>query len=119
MMNRLGFHPKWINWIKACLSSATVSILVNESPTKEFKPRRGLRQGDSLAPFLFIIAAEGLASLVRETSRIQILKGVKVGHKSVEVNLLQFADDTFFCQLQIHSVLAIKAMLRSFEVVSV
>jgi len=119
MMNRLGFRPKWINWIKACLSSSTVSVLVNGSPTKEFKPRRGLRQGDPLAPFLFIIVAEGLAGLVREASRIGILEGVKVGNKSVEVNLLQFADDTlFFCQPQMQCVLAIKAILRSFEVVS-
>jgi len=109
----------WINWIKACLSSATMSLLANGSPTKEFKPRRELRQDDPLAPFLFIVAAEGLAGLVREASRIQILERVKVGHKSVEVNFLQFADDTlFFCQPQIHSVLEIKAILQSFEVVS-
>jgi len=101
MMNRLGFRPKWINWIKAWHSSATILVLVNGSPTKGFKPRRGLRQSDPLAPFLFIIVAKGLAGLVREASRIGILEGVKVRNKSVEVNLLQFANDMFFCQPQI------------------
>jgi len=40
MIGRSGFHNKWINWIKMCLSLATISVLVNSSPTKEFKPRR-------------------------------------------------------------------------------
>ena len=41
MMGRLGFSPIWIKWIKACLESASVSVLVNGSPTEEFKPKRG------------------------------------------------------------------------------
>ena len=44
MLQRLGFHHKWIVWIRGCLESASVSVLVNGSPTKEFKPTRGLRQ---------------------------------------------------------------------------
>jgi len=45
MLDRLGFSPIWIKWIKACLESASVSVLVNGSPTEEFKPKRGLRHG--------------------------------------------------------------------------
>ena len=47
-------------WIKGCLASATVFVLVNGSPTEEFYPSRGLRQGDPLAHFLFIVVVEGL-----------------------------------------------------------
>ncbi|XP_068487036.1 uncharacterized protein [Phaseolus vulgaris] len=61
----MGFHSKWISWIRGCMESATISVLVNGSPTEEFKPSRGLRQGDPLAPFLFVVVAEGLAGLVR------------------------------------------------------
>ena len=47
----LDFNIKWINWIKVYLSSATILVLVNGSPTKKFKLRRGLRQDHPLAPF--------------------------------------------------------------------
>jgi len=87
-MGRLGFHHKWISWIKACLSFATVSVLVNGSPTKEFKLRKGLRQGDPLALLLFIIATKGLVSLVWQASKNGILEGVRVGYKNVKVKLL-------------------------------
>jgi len=43
MMGRLEFYGKWIQWIKVCLESVTIPVLVNSSPTKEFKPSRGLR----------------------------------------------------------------------------
>lgn len=46
MMEIMGFSNKWINWIKECLESATISILVIGSPTKEFIPLKGLRQGE-------------------------------------------------------------------------
>jgi len=62
---------------------------------------------------------EGLAVLVREASRVGILEGVYVGKKEVEVKFLQFADDTiFFCQPKYECMVAIKAILRSFDIVS-
>jgi len=78
------------------LESASVSVLVNGSPTKEFKPTRGRRQGDPLTPFLFIIIAEGLARLVRQVVKCNLFKGVKVGRLEVDSCMLQFADDILF-----------------------
>jgi len=119
MMKRLGFNNKWILWIKSCIESATVLVLVNGSPTKQFKMKKGLRQGDPLAPFLFIIVVEGLAGLVRAALSKGFLEGIKVGYKGVEINLLQFADDTlFFCQPNLKTIFTIKVVLRCFEIVS-
>jgi len=119
MMGRMGFCDKWMKWIKTCPSFETISVLVNGNSTKDFRPKGGLRQGDPLEPFLFLIVAEGLAGLVREASRLGVLEGLKVGHKHVDVKLLQFADDTlFFCQPKLNSILAIKTVLHCFEITS-
>ena len=82
MMKRLGFCPRWICWIEGCLKSASVSVLVNGSPTKEFIPQRGLRQGDPLAPLLFNIVAEGLTGLMREALDKSLFSSFLVGQNN-------------------------------------
>ena len=119
MMGKMGFHRKWIRWIQGCLESASISVLVNGSPTDEFKPERGLRQGDPLAPFLFLIVAEGLSGLVRQAVKANLLSGLRVGRKELEISILQFADDTlFFYEDSFSNVVTLKAILRGFEVAS-
>ncbi|GJU07170.1 hypothetical protein Tco_1123600 [Tanacetum coccineum] len=68
-------------------------VLVNGSSTKEFKIKRGLHQGDSLSPFLFILAVEALNVGLLEASNINIFKGIKVGKDSIHVSHLHFTDD--------------------------
>jgi len=53
-----------------------------------------------MAPFLFLIVAQGLSGLVKQATRKNLLSGIKIGDKKVEVDLLQFADDTLFCANQ-------------------
>ena len=115
MLGRLGFSTKWISWVKACLESSTISVLVNGSPTQEFNPTKGLRQGDPLAPFLFLLVAEGLSGLVRQANIKNMLEGISVGRNETKVNILQFADDTlFFCKPCLNNVGVIKSILRFF-----
>lgn len=64
MMKFFNFDRKWRKWIMQCVSSAHASVLVNDSPTGDFKLERGLRQGDSLSPFLYLLVTEGLSILV-------------------------------------------------------
>jgi len=85
MIGRLGFCSKLIGWIRAYLESTTISILVNGSPTQEIKPTRGLKQGDPMAPLLFLIMVEGL---VRRATTKHLLEGVKVRNNEIGVNLL-------------------------------
>ena len=112
----MGFCEKLSQWIKACLESSSISVLVNESPTKEFKPSRGLRLGDLISPLLFLIVAQGLLGLVNQATRKEVLFGLKVGANNVEVKLLQFVNDTLFlCDSNIQNIRTFKAMSKCFE----
>ena len=116
MLMRMGFCERWRKWINGCLTTATISILVNGSPSKEFTPKRGLRQGDPLAPFLFNIVAEGLTGLMRSVVSKNLFRSYIVGSLKEEVNILQYADDTlFFGDATKHNVRTLKCVLRCFE----
>ncbi|GJT98496.1 putative RNA-directed DNA polymerase, eukaryota, reverse transcriptase zinc-binding domain protein [Tanacetum coccineum] len=84
-----GFNinsSKWRNWIHSCLDSAYTPVLVNGSPTKEFKIQRGLGQGDLLSPFLFILAVEALNIAFLEATNNNIFHGIKVGVTNGELS---------------------------------
>ncbi|GAU19449.1 hypothetical protein TSUD_76930 [Trifolium subterraneum] len=95
VMGRMSFPVLWRKWIKECVSTATASVLVNGSPTNEFPLERGLRQGDSLSPFLFLLAAEGLNVSMQAMVANQLFSGYNIGVQNpLSVSHLQFADDT-------------------------
>jgi len=96
-----------------------VPVLVNGSPTKEFLPKKGLRQGDPLALFLFLIVVDGLAGVSRMAVEKNLIDSLEIGREKVKVNMLQYVDDTlFFCEANVKSVFNIKATLNCFELSS-
>jgi len=88
ILQKLGFHPTWINWIRICISTTSFSVLLNRSPFGLFSLSRGLRQGDPLSPFLFIIGSEVISRLFYST-----LRGFKIARSCAPLNHLLFADD--------------------------
>jgi len=101
------------------LESTTASVFVNGSPTLEFKVSSGMRQGDPLTPFMFIVVVEGLTRLVWQALKANMLVGIKVGRKEVEANVLQFANDTLFlCEDSYSNVFTKKGILRCYELAS-
>ena len=95
VMEKMLFPVLWRKWIKECVGTATASVIVNGCPTNEFHLHRGLRQGDPLSPFLFLIATEGLNILMKAMVENNLFTGYTVGKVNhVVVSHLQFADDT-------------------------
>ncbi|CAL5355404.1 unnamed protein product [Camellia sinensis] len=116
---KFGFGTKWLGWMKSCLTTASISILVNGSPTDEFRPERGLRQGDPLSPVLFNIVAEGLNLLLTKAMDLGLIKGAVVGPTGLRFTHLQFADDTIlFCEADLLEITTLKRIFRCFEIMS-
>nr|GEZ89259.1 reverse transcriptase domain, reverse transcriptase zinc-binding domain protein [Tanacetum cinerariifolium] len=93
ILDSLSFGSKWRSWIRACLHSSRASILINGSPTFEFSIKRGLRQGDLLSPFLFILVMEGLRCSMSNAVNSGLIRGIKLGSSGIVLSHLFYTDD--------------------------
>lgn len=96
MLHRMGFGGKLLVWMCNLLQSSSIFGLVNGSPTEEFLAQKGLRQGDLLAPFLFLVVAEGLCRLVREAKARGPFPIIDIGNGNLKIPFLQFGTMPFF-----------------------
>lgn len=95
-------------------------MLVNRSPNGFFPSQRGLRQGDPLSPFLFVLAMEGKDNLINKAKEKGWIKGFQAGEaNTIEITHLQYADDTLvFCGVEGEQALMLRAIFIIFEAVS-
>ncbi|KAA3475399.1 reverse transcriptase [Gossypium australe] len=94
IMKRMGFNSGWVESLMKYVSTVSYSVVFNGHIGENFQPTRGLRQGDPLSPFLFLICREGLSSLMRLAIQGNILRGVKASRSGPQVSHLLFADDS-------------------------
>nr|GEX07109.1 putative RNA-directed DNA polymerase, eukaryota, reverse transcriptase zinc-binding domain protein [Tanacetum cinerariifolium] len=95
ILNSFGFGSKWRSWIQGSLHSSMASILVNGSPTSEFQFYRGLKQGDPLAPYLFILVMESIHLSFSRVVEEGTFTGIKID-SSITLSHLFYADDAIF-----------------------
>ena len=95
VMSHMNFPTLWRKWISECVGTATASVLVNGSPTKEFPIHRDLRQRDPISPFMFLLAAEEFDILMNALVDANLYRGYSVGRQGeMQLSHLQFANDT-------------------------
>lgn len=119
VLTQLGFHVVWVNWIMQCISTVSFSFLLNRSPRGLAKPKRGIRHGDLISSYLFILCGEVLSGMCHRAQEKGKLLGIKVARGCSRVNHLLFADDTmFFCKANVKSCKELKRILSSYTEVS-
>ncbi|XP_026378101.1 uncharacterized protein LOC113272490 [Papaver somniferum] len=78
ILHKHGFEEKWIDWIRWCVSSSHLSVLVNGGSTEKLKPSKGLKQGDSLSTYLFLLVVEILSKLINDAGERGQIHGFRV-----------------------------------------
>jgi len=116
ILQKLGFCPQWVTWMMICVTSVEYNVIFNGDRIGPITPKRGLRQGFPLSPFLYIICAEGLSATIKNHERKGTLHGNRVCMAAPSVSHLLFVDDSFiFCNANTSEAQQLKEILSNYE----
>ena len=93
-MQKLGFDPRWVNLAMETVTTASYSVFINGEPKGWITQSRGIRQGDPLSPYLFLLCAEGLTALPNKVVENWVVNGIMSCQNGVCISHLIFADDS-------------------------
>lgn len=115
----MGFPNKIVSLIMSCIKTVSFSILINGQTTDKFQPQRGIRQGDPLSPYLFIICAEILSGLINDCKDKGQIHGISVATNAPSIMHLLYADDSLlFCKAKPEEALVIHNILKKYQLMS-
>ncbi|XP_074314655.1 uncharacterized protein LOC141649885 [Silene latifolia] len=97
VLRHMRFPPAWRSLIWECISTVSYRILINGAPSSTLTPTCGLRQGDPLSPYLFIICMEVLSRQLSRAEKTGMLTGLKISRYAPTVSHLFYADDALIC----------------------
>jgi exonuclease III len=100
VMRKLGFAPRWIQMMMTCVRTVTYAVLIHGKPHGQIKPTRGIRQGDPLSPYLFLLCAEGLSSLLNLAEEENWVTGLPITRGGTRINHLFFAGFSTKCDFR-------------------
>ena len=117
IVEKMGFHSTWIGWILECIRSVTYSVLVNGEPKGHIISTRGIRQEDTLSPYLFLLCSEDLNGLIEHAVDRKHIKGFSLCKNSLKISHLFFVDNSLlFCRARLEDVKKIQEILGKYEV---
>jgi hypothetical protein len=117
IMIRLGFDERWIHLVMSCVRSVQYSMVVNGNLVGNIYPTRGIRHGDPISPYLFIICADALNSLIYRAVDTGIITGVPTSPSGPRLSHLFFADDSLlFCKANLVEWRRLMRILGVYEV---
>lgn len=93
VMIALGFSGRWCSLVMKRVTLVSFAVRVNGVLFPSFRPTRGIRQGDPISPYLFLLCAEGLTCMLKAIGAQFIAKGVRVSRQAPWISHLLFADD--------------------------
>ena len=119
IMLRLGLLEVWIDRVMTCVTTPTFSVCINGKAYGNITPSRGIRQGDPLSPYLFLLCAEGFSSLLAKAKGEGQIHGVSICKRAPSISHLLFANDSLlFCRANQEEVQAISEVLRTYAACS-
>lgn len=95
LLARMGFGHHWIKLVYHCISTVSYCVLQDCKEIGPIHPKRGLRQGDPLSPYLFILLAEGLSAMLSNLESRGSIHGISIARGAPKISHLFFADDSF------------------------
>lgn len=118
-MLNMGFADKFVKWVMFYITTVEYSICFNGTSVGPTYPKRGLRHGDPLSPYLFLLCVEGLSKSLRNVEAAGRIHGCKIGDGAPAISYLLFTDDNFlFFRASREEVTCIKTVLNSYESLS-
>lgn len=119
VLSSMGFPVNLIKLINNCITTVSYKVLINGQPSRSIFPDKGIRQGDPLSPYLFILCANAFPSLLKEAASAKEIHGIKVARAAPEITHLLFADDSLvFSRANKEEADRILNILKSYEVSS-
>ena len=99
VIRKLGLCERWISLVMMCVTTVSYEVLINGEPRGKITPSKGLRQGDPISSYLFLLCAEGLSALIKKKEAVGLIRGVGVSKFAPPVSHLFFVDDSIiFCR---------------------
>ncbi|KAF5471695.1 hypothetical protein F2P56_008468 [Juglans regia] len=119
VLYKLGFCRQWVELVMQCIETVSYEILVNDIPQESFHPTRGIRQGDPLSPYLFILCAKALSNLINQAEANGLIHGVPIAKGQLRISHLLFAcDNLLFCKTNAIEWSKLFSLLRVYELAS-